>query len=449
MAAGVRPSRPIFYLNDFPISLARRGASPQMKILIQSINFHPELTGIGKYTGEMAEWFALRGHSVRVITSPPYYPHWEIDRQYRKYFWSRESWGTVEIWRCPIWVPKNPSGLKRLIHLASFACSGLPIMFFQIFWRPNIVLTIEPPLFSAPAALLVARLIGARSVLHIQDYEVDAAFNLGLLKGDFIRSMVLRVEVFLLRRFDLVSTISKRMIDKAVSKGLDPSRLFFFPNWVNVQSSSVVERKNSESVDVESLLYRKKFGIPAGGVVALYSGNMGAKQGLEILGEIARIYKENQSSLFPIYFVFCGDGVSRKNLEMQCADFNFVYFVELQPSDALSKFLSMADIHLLPQRADAADLVMPSKLAGMLASGRPIIASATTGTEIASIVQSCGIVVPPENPQLFFEALVTLGSSIALRKNLGLAGYAYAVDKLDKDRVLSSMEEKLKTIVPA
>ena len=53
-----------------------------MKILIYGLNYHPELTGIGKYTGEMAEWFAKRGHKVRVVTAPPYYPRWKVDKKY-------------------------------------------------------------------------------------------------------------------------------------------------------------------------------------------------------------------------------------------------------------------------------------------------------------------------------------------------------------------------------
>jgi colanic acid biosynthesis glycosyl transferase WcaI len=106
--------------------------------------------------------------------------------------------------------------------------------------------------------------------------------------------------------------------------------------------------------------------------------------------------------------IFCGDGVSRKKLEDQCSGLNFILFLDLQPAESLSEFLKMADIHLLPQRADAADLVMPSKLTGMLASGRPILACANSGTEVASVVQCCGLVVPPEDPESFYKALSIL-----------------------------------------
>jgi colanic acid biosynthesis glycosyl transferase WcaI len=166
-----------------------------MRILIHGINFSPELTGIGKYTGEMAEWLAPQGHDVRVVTAPPYYPQWQVADGFAN-AWSKSqlsalasslhtsaATGKLVVYRCPLWVPAKPSGLKRILHLASFALSSLPVMLSQVLWRPQVVWVVQPALFCAPQALLVARLCGAKAWLHIQDYEVDAAFDLGLLKG--------------------------------------------------------------------------------------------------------------------------------------------------------------------------------------------------------------------------------------------------------------------------
>lgn len=414
-----------------------------MKILIQSLNFYPELTGIGKYSGEMAAFLALKGHQVRVITAPPYYPAWKISPGYKKYFWSKDSWRNVIVLRCPIWVPKKPTGITRILHLASFALSSFPIMLFQAFWRPNLILTIEPPLLTAPAALLAAALCDAKSVLHIQDYEVDAAFDLGLLKGRFLKRLVINVEKFLLKQFDLISTISTRMVDRALSKGLATDRVYLFPNWADapivLQNPS---RSNDDLVDGKTA-YRDKLRIPEDAIVVLYSGNMGAKQGLEILSEVVGKFQQRDVSLPPVHFIFCGEGVSRGTLEQQCNHLKFVQFLDLQPAESLGEFLAMADIHLLPQRADAADLVMPSKLTGMLASGRPVLACANIGTEVANVVRDCGLVVPPEDSQVFYEALAELIADSQLRQVLGLAGAEYAQKHLSQDGILSNFESKL------
>ena len=114
-----------------------------MKILIVGLNFHPEPTGIGKYTGEMAAYLAAHGCEVHIITPPPYYPYWKIQAGYRAWRYQKETWQGIGVWRCPLWVPSHPGGLTRLIHLATFAFSSLPA---QIRWKPDVVLALRPPL---------------------------------------------------------------------------------------------------------------------------------------------------------------------------------------------------------------------------------------------------------------------------------------------------------------
>ena len=127
-------------------------APQQLKLLIYGLNYAPEPVGIGRYTGELATWLAARGHQVRVITAPPYFPQWHAQgNRYR-----REHRDGVSIWRCPLWVPRKPTGLTRLLHLASFALSSLPVLLLQWRWRPQVVLTVAPAFFCAPSALLLA-----------------------------------------------------------------------------------------------------------------------------------------------------------------------------------------------------------------------------------------------------------------------------------------------------
>ena len=410
-----------------------------LKILIYGINFAPELTGIGKYTSEMASSMAERGHDVRVVTAPPYYPAWAVGKGYSGWKWRRETWWGVDVWRCPLWVPGRPGGAKRLLHLATFALSSLPVMLWQITWRPDVVWVVEPPLFCAPTALAVAGVSGAKSWLHVQDYEVDAAFSLGLLKGDRLKNLVLGVERWVMRRFDVVSTISRRMLERAQAKGVAPKKLLWFRNWVDV---GAVAQPSANGIDA----YRAELGIPDGAVVALYSGNMGAKQGLEILAQVAHLSDAAADVVTPVWFVFCGDGVGRADLVAQCQGLKRVRFLDLQPAIRLPDLLALADIHLLPQRADAADLVMPSKLTGMLASGRAVVVTAHEGTELADVVIQCGRVVPPENAAALLEAINALAADPAERKRLGLAGLAYALSNLDRDRVLGVFSLQLRAV---
>lgn len=444
-----------------------------LRILIHGINFSPELTGIGKYTGEMAEWLTSRGHEVRVVTAPPYYPHWRVAEGFANW-WGRvadkrvinsafnypvdarmtavspvqnkplgeifecanlSSKGSLLIYSCPLWVPSQPSGLKRILHLASFALTSFPVMLLQIFWRPEVVLVVEPPLFCAPQAWLVARLSGAKAWLHIQDFEVDAAFDLGLLKGALLRNMIAAGERWLMRGFDRVSTISHRMLDRTLAKGVMPERVVFFPNWVDLAAIK------NEDFGVGG--YRAELGITSEMLVALYSGNMGGKQGLEILEQAARLLRDVPN----LVFVFCGNGAGRDDLVALCHDLPNVQFIDLQPLERLGELLAMADIHLLPQRADAADLVMPSKLTGILASGRPVVATAHAETGLAKVIATCGIVVQPEQPQSFADAIYNLAQDAALRARLGNEGRVYAEANLDRNIVFEKFETELINLV--
>jgi colanic acid biosynthesis glycosyl transferase WcaI len=402
-----------------------------MRILIYSANFAPEPTGIGKYSGEMAAWLAAHGHSVRVVAAPPYYPAWKVDPDYLRPRYRRDQWHGVDVWRAPLWVPKIPTGPSRVFHLASFAVTSFPIMLRQIFWRPDVVLVVAPAFVCAPSALLTARLCGAEAWLHLQDFEVDVAFRLGLLRGKLLQRLILRMERWVLRRFDVVSSISSRMIERLLTKGVQQERTRYFPNWVDM---------SHVRPSIASGSHRAQLGIAANAMVVLFSGSLGAKQGLMMIPEAARILAERRE----IQFVICGDGVMKPQIEAAAAGMTNIHFLPLQPFHRLGELLAMADVHLLPQSPDAADLVLPSKLSGMLASGRPVIATCREGTELHSIVSMCGLAVPPEEgATLAAAAIRKLSEEPEVRIEFGRRARAYAEANFERDAVLGRVFEGL------
>ena len=395
------------------------------RILLIAINHSPELTGIGKYMGEMARWLVERGAAVRVVTAPPYYPDWEVRPGYSAWRYHREMLDGAEVWRCPVWVPKQPGGVKRILHLASFALSSsLPTLWNALAWRPDLVFVVEPPLFCAPVALAAAGLGGARSWLHVQDFEVDAAFELGILRSGRLRVLVERIEAFLMRHFSCVSTISDKMLSRLQGKGVPGDRCRLFPNWV--------ELDRIRPLDTPSPL-RAEWGIEDK-IVVLYSGNMGEKQGLEILLEAAAGLADRQEVLF----LLCGQGAARRRLEGQARGMANLRFMPLQPAERLNDLLNLADIHVLPQRADAADLVLPSKLTNMLASGRPVVATAAQDTQVDRLVSSCGIVVRPGDAQALAGAIEELAQDPGRRQALGAEARRLAEALWDRDAVLEA-----------
>jgi colanic acid biosynthesis glycosyl transferase WcaI len=413
-----------------------------VRILIQGINFAPEPVGVGKYTGEMAQWLAMRGHEVHVVTAPPFNPHSSVWPQYRAGRYAREivlqtnaanlkaAGGLLEIIRCPVWVPRTPGGLRRILHLLSFAFSSWPRMLGQLPWRPQIVFSIVPTLFCAPQALFIARCLGIPAWLHVQDLELNAAFELNDLHVGIGRRGAFALEELLLRRFDAVSTISRPMLDRLIQKGVERQRCVLFPNWVDVDSIYPLSMPSP---------FRTQLEIDSKTTVALYSGSMGRKQGIDLVVEVAR----KLSAKTDVVFVLCGDGSERQRIAEQAHDLANVRFLPVQPVERLNELLNLADIHLLPQRLDVADLVMPSKLTGMFASGRPVITTACPGTELATVVSSCGMVVPPGDADSFCEALMRLKCDRELREQLGHAARNYATENFASTKILTAFENRL------
>jgi colanic acid biosynthesis glycosyl transferase WcaI len=407
-----------------------------VKILLYSANYAPEPTGIGKYSGEMAAWLVGQGHQLRVVCAPPYYPGWRLQGADRWPHYRREQLQGVQVWRAPLWVPARPGGLARVLHLLSFALSSLPLVLAQAAWRPDVVMTVAPAFVCAPAGWLTARLCGARAWLHVQDFELDVAFRMGLLKGGPAQRAALAAERWLLRRYDRVSSISQRMVERLLHKGVAAARLRSLPNGVDVDTVRPLARPSA---------YRAELGLAEGAVVALFSGTLGPKQGLLLIPAAARLLAQRPD----IVFVVCGDGVMKERLQAACAGLAQLRLLPLQPAARLPELLGLADIHLLTQSPDAEDLVLPSKLSGMLASGRPVVATCRPDTEIAALLSGCGVVVPPEDAAALAAAVLSLADAPARRAELGAAARRQAESRLSVEGVMAALVADLEQLVSA
>ncbi|EGS6538061.1 colanic acid biosynthesis fucosyltransferase WcaI [Salmonella enterica] len=398
-----------------------------MKILVYGINYSPELTGIGKYTGEMVAWMAREGHEVRVITAPPYYPQWKVGERYSAWRYRREE-GEATVWRCPLYVPKQPSTLKRLLHLGSFALSSFFPLMAQRRWKPDRIIGVVPTLFCTPGMRLLATLSGARTVLHIQDYEVDAMLGLGMAgkgKRGSVARLATAFERSALRNVDNVSTISRSMMNKAREKGVAAEKILFFPNW-----SEVARFQDVNDADVTAL--RQQLGLPEGKKIVLYSGNIGEKQGLEKVIDAAERLRDR-----PLIFAIVGQGGGKARLENMARERGLanIKFLPLQPYDALPALLKMGDCHLVVQKRGAADAVLPSKLTNILAVGGNAVITALPHTELGQLCArypGIAVCVEPESTDALVDGI---SQALAMPKN-NTTAREYAERTLNKENVL-------------
>lgn len=414
---------------------------PVLQVLLYGLNYDPELTGIGKYSGEMARWLAGRGHHVQVVTAPPYYPEWRIHEGFSGARYASDpsvSQPGLSVLRCPLWVPAKVTGKTRVLHLMSFALSSGPaLLWMAIKRRPAVIMLVVPTLVCAPAAILVGKLLRIPIWLHVQDFEIDAMHAMGLGgKSGRLRKLALGIESWLMKRFDRASSISPKMLERLAAKGVDPDRIVEFPNWVDVSAIHPLQTTRAHNP------MRLRLALPEDAVIVLYAGNFGQKQGIEIVLDAARALQSHPN----IRFMMVGAGAAEPSLKAYSAGLTNVQWLPLQPLELLNELLNMADIHVLPQRADAADLVMPSKLTGMLASGRPVIGTAKITTQLGQVLDECGIRVEPGCAEALTNAITQLASRPDEQSRLGELGRQYALAHLSHDAVLSGFEKGLTTL---
>lgn len=408
-----------------------------MKLILNSLNYSPELTGIGKYNGEMCPELILRGVEVNAIVAPPYYPEWKVHSEYSPWMFKQHIDKGVNVTRCPIYVPKNVTTIKRLVHLCSFAFTSGLALTSKVFSKPDIIIIVQPTLFCAPVALLVAKVTGAKSIMHIQDYEIDAMFGLGMMGDGKIMKLVKGVESWLMKRFDAVSTISYSMIENAKAKGVSDDKIIHFPNW------SDTEFVTPETCGLE---LKAEWGFEATDKVILYAGNIGNKQGLEIVLEAAKHFSTNPE----LKFVLVGAGTYVNTLKKLSADQQLtnVYFKPLQPWEKVPHMLALASIHLVVQKKGAADAVLPSKLTNILSVGGHALVTAERFTELGKLAEKHeGIFtcVEPENITAFIGGIEKLLAQDTEKYNIVAREFAELY--LAKNKILDQFVVDLKDLI--
>jgi colanic acid biosynthesis glycosyl transferase WcaI len=402
-----------------------------MKILVYGINYYPECIGIGKYSSEMCEWLACKGHTVEVITAMPFYPDWKVMEDYKRKLWYTELINGVSVHRCPLYVPSKVTGFTRIIQELSFVLSSSIYWFKLIFTKFDIIISIAPPLQIGLPVLIYKQFHKVISIYHIQDFQMEAAKELGLIKNQFVLKTISKIERVILNSSDFVSSISEGMINKLVSKNVSKRKLFILRNWTDTKLI-YPHTLDSNIRDVFKIDYSEK--------IILYSGSIGEKQGLDIIIDVAEALTNHN-----IVFLVIGEGSFKSKFRdiIDKRGLKNIKIFPLQPLELFNEILNMADIHLVIQKRAVADLLMPSKFSTILAVGGLAIVTAEKGTTLHDLIKAndMAIVIEPENPVLLLNAILsTLDTDLTDYKR---NARNYALNNLDKEVILKNFNDFL------
>ena len=387
----------------------------------------------------MMHWLAGQGHDCTVLTAYPYYPYWKVQHPYRKNrFWYQKeqqqysSGGYLRVIRCPMFVPKNPTGLKRMVLDTSFTTMSFAAMIPLLFQKKfDWVITVAPSFQFGLLGVCYKKLKGAKHLHHIQDLQIEAAQDLGLVSSPRLLNLLFGIERFIFRHTDVVSSISDGMIARIERKAQKP--LLFFPNWTDTTHFFPLSDRAS---------LKAQFGFGATDWIVLYSGAIGEKQGLEAILHAAKSLHLHKN----LRFVICGSGPYKEDLKDMAAQMQLknIAFLPLQPKEHFNAFLNMADLHLVIQKEKASDLVMPSKLTTILAVGGLALITANRDSSLYKTVykNNMGLLVAAENQQALQEGIL---KAFQNQEHMAItdAARAYAEQYLAMDEVMQAFEKQL------
>ena len=339
-----------------------------MKILAINHFYLPDQAATSRMLADLCEDLVTFGDEVTVIASQVGYlagaPRLASDEVIRG----------VRVQRP--WTTGYGKGslIHRMADSISFIAAAIGAAARQM--RPDVILTLtSPPLLGAGAAMVA----GARRiplVLWMQDAFPDAVYETGHIDRYGLAGTTLSaVMKWTLRECSRIVALSEGMTDRIERQGAPPNRLRVVRNWADGRCvQSIAHKENA---------FRREHGLENAFVV-MYSGNLGIAHNPVPFIQAARVL---ETEIPHLVFVFIGDGVRRKEAAELARGLQNVRFLPYQPHERLTESLSAADVHLISLRDELEGLVVPSKLYGALASGRPVFYLGPEGCEVARTIR--------------------------------------------------------------
>jgi len=379
-----------------------------LRIIFFNRSYYPDVGATGQLLTELTEDLARNyGCQISVVAGPALVG----PAQGRSCRWpplQREYYHGVEILRAwgTTFRPRRFVG-RITNYVTYFLSSCLAALYVR---RLDVVVSLTDPPIIGLAAFLTARWNRAPFVLVCQDVFPEVARLLQGFQSRTMNGLLDRISRFLVRKADRIVAIGETMQERLVQeKGADRGKIKVIHNWADCSAISPGEKRNPFSLANE---LADKF-------VVMHSGNLGLSQGLEaIVGAAACL------TGFPrIQIVFVGDGVTKAVLEKQVEEQGLrnVRFLPYQPKEGLRDSFASADVFVISLKRGLAGYIVPSKLYGILAAGRPYVACVEEACEVTAITRTydCGLLAESDNPQDLADKILALYRDPSRTKLLG------------------------------
>jgi colanic acid biosynthesis glycosyl transferase WcaI len=378
-----------------------------MRVLVLNLYYPPDTSATAKMAAAFIAPLATK-HDVTVVCGRPSYDPTER-RAWR--FWQTERMECVKVVRVGSTDYPRRQMARRVLNYLTYVALSVPR---ALFVRCDVVLAMTDPPFEGIVGAFVAMLKGQPLVYNIRDLYPDMALGGSIVAPGWLARVWEKLNRWALRRAVRVIVLGEDMKARIVAKGVNADRIAIVRD-----GAEIIPASSTRPVDLEVIsAIRSNFRF-----VLLHAGNLGFYGAWETLLAAARELERDGVGL-----VFVGDGAQRGRLEALAAGSTNVRFLPFFPASKIASVLAAADAHIVTIKRGLEGVVVPSKIYGILAAGRPILAVAPPETDAATLAvrDGFGVACHPDKPAELVAAVGALLADPARPAAMGAAARACA-----------------------
>ena len=406
-----------------------------MRILLIIVQFPPDVNSTGLLMRQVCEGLVDEGHEVSVITTFPHYEKFKVWDQYRRKVAQHSELNGMDVLRLSVFTPGQKHRIvNRLATSVSFnALATVANLLSRKAY--DVILCPNGSFFTGLSAYFGGK--GIPFVYNVQDLYPETFFRAGLLRNRPAVAALKKIERFMYNRAAHITVIAPSFRRSLVAQGIPADKISVIPNFVDGDFIRPLARENDFS-GAHDLNDR---------FVVTHSGNVGYPCDLETLLDTALVLASQED----ILFLIVGDGVAKPDVERKAQELGLanVRFLPFQPVDSLPWLRASSDVQVSLYQRGSARYSMPSKIYEIMASGRPLLASAEANSDVANLVEDtqCGLCVEPERPLHLAGAILRLYHDARLREAMGRCGRKHAEENYSKQSVVARYHELLQRVV--
>lgn len=408
-----------------------------MRILLLILQFPPDVNPTGILMSDLAGGLQASGHHVSVITTFPHYGKFRVEPSDRGKLYERQTENGLDVLRLYVFANgKKQSMIYRLLSYLSFSVLA-SFATFLAHQSYDVILAPNGGFFTGVAAYLGGQPKGIPFIYNVQDLYPETPVAAGQLTNRWAIRGLEKIERLMYGKAAHITVVTPSFRQNLVGKHVPPHKVSVIPNFVDTDFIQPLAKANR---------FSQQHGLENKFVVT-HAGNLGYVYDLDTLLDAAALLIREKD----IVFLIVGEGVTRPHLEARARELKLdnVRFMDYQPRHTLPYLRAASDLQVSLYRRRAAQYSMPSKMYEIMASGRPLLASADRDSDVWNLVAEtgCGICVEPQSKEALAEAIVQLYHDPARCAAMGQRGRQAAERHYSKSVIVAQYESLMRRVV--